>query len=105
MRRHSPLKVAAYVRLLRKVGAPPALIGDFEDIVRIDEGIAEEGNDLEALDRLLLDVCRRFGFADPPGAARTRLQIYKRSVRSVTWVRGHGRRFKNHNRTILTPTA
>jgi 5-methylcytosine-specific restriction endonuclease McrA len=65
MRRHSKIKVEAYCRLLVKCNAPDKLVSDFREVVEIDNGISEGERDLESLDRLLLDVCRRYGFAAP----------------------------------------
>lgn len=62
---HSSTKVAAYLRMLKRADAPGALIVDFQEIVEIDNSIAEGTCDLESLDRLLLDVCRRHGFPRP----------------------------------------
>ena len=63
---HASGRVAAYLRLLERCTAPKALIDDFLKLIEIDNGIASEpeGN-LETLDRLLLQVCRRFDFAAP----------------------------------------
>lgn len=51
--------------MLERCEADEKVINDFLDIVEIDNGIALESGDLESLDRLLLDVCRRYGFTRP----------------------------------------
>ena len=60
---HSRAKVAAYVQALKRANAPTELIIDFEELVEIDNGLAEEPGDIESLDRLVLHACRRHGFA------------------------------------------
>jgi hypothetical protein len=62
---HSQQRVRAYLRLLRRCDAPPEVLADFVDIVEIDNGIEGERGDLEALDRLLLNVCVRHNFPRP----------------------------------------
>ena len=66
---HSPKKVAAYAKYLKELDAPEMLIHEFHQIVEIDNGISGEpgrsSRQLEDLDRLLFDVCRRYNFAKP----------------------------------------
>lgn len=63
---HSKGRVSAHVRHLKRCGATEALISDFLELVEIDNQIASEPDrSLEALDRLLLDSCRKFNFAVP----------------------------------------
>ena len=78
-RRHSPRNVAAYVKFLQDLDAPAELVRRFQSIVEIDNGISSEGGNatrnLESLDRLLFDVCRRYNFTKPFDTAGKRAFI------------------------------
>jgi hypothetical protein len=65
-RRHNQSRVDGYVRMLRSMGAPEELVEQFIQIVDIDNGLSDAlGKSQDSLDDLLLDCCKRVGFAKP----------------------------------------
>ena len=64
MRSHSKALVDAYVATLRKCGAPEGLIAIFERLVDIDNNLPRDQDNLEKIELLLLDACRRYGFSE-----------------------------------------
>jgi hypothetical protein len=70
--RHAPARVSAYIKLLKRAGAPDKVIDDFCELVDIDDQLAEGRDDqwIESIDDLLFDACRSSNFSrvfDKPG--------------------------------------